>query len=132
VRSKLGNVILNTGSTLTQNQEHVSMAENVINVTDSSFEKDVLKSEVPVVVDFWAEWCMPCRMIAPSLEEIAKDMDGKILVAKLNVDDCPTTAQKYGIRSIPTLLIFKNGTVADTIIGAVPKNVIRQKIQSVT
>ncbi len=106
------------------------MAENVINVNDASFEKDVLKSEVPVVVDFWAEWCMPCRMIAPSLEEIATDMAGKVVIAKLNVDDSPTTAQKYGIRSIPTLLIFKNGTVADTIIGAVPKNVIRQKIQS--
>lgn len=106
------------------------MAENVINVNDASFEKDVLKSDVPVVVDFWAEWCMPCRMIAPSLEEIATDMAGKVIIAKLNVDDSPTTAQKYGIRSIPTLLIFKNGTVADTIIGAVPKNVIRQKIQS--
>ncbi len=107
------------------------MAENVVNVTDSTFEKDVLKSEAPVVVDFWAEWCMPCRMIAPSLEELAKEMDGKIRIAKLNVDDSPSTAQKYGIRSIPTLLIIKNGTVADTIIGAVPKNVIRQKIQSV-
>ena len=107
------------------------MAKNVINVSDANFEKDVLKSEIPVAVDFWAEWCMPCRMIAPALEEIAADMAGKIIVAKLNVDDSPTTAQKYGIRSIPTLLIFKNGTVADTIIGAVPKNVIRQKIQSI-
>ncbi|MCD6235194.1 MAG: thioredoxin [Candidatus Marinimicrobia bacterium] len=107
------------------------MAKNVINVSDANFEKDVLKSEIPVAVDFWAEWCMPCRIIAPALEEIAADMAGKIIVAKLNVDDSPTTAQKYGIRSIPTLLIFKNGTVADTIIGAVPKNVIRQKIQSI-
>ncbi len=107
------------------------MAKNVINVSDANFEKDVLKSEIPVAVDFWAEWCMPCRMITPALEEIAADMAGKIIVAKLNVDDSPTTAQKYGIRSIPTLLIFKNGTVADTIIGAVPKNVIRQKIQSI-
>ncbi|RKY51304.1 MAG: thioredoxin [Candidatus Neomarinimicrobiota bacterium] len=107
------------------------MAKNVINVSDANFEKDVLKSEIPVAVDFWAEWCMPCRMITPALEEIAADMAGKIIVAKHNVDDSPTTAQKYGIRSIPTLLIFKNGTVADTIIGAVPKNVIRQKIQSI-
>lgn len=106
------------------------MADNVIKVSDASFEKDVLKSEVPVVVDFWAEWCMPCKMIAPYLDDIAKEMDGKIIIAKLNVDDSPMTAQKYGIRSIPTLLIFKNGTVSDTIIGAVPKNIIRQKIQS--
>ena len=106
------------------------MADNMIKVSDASFEKDVLKSEVPVVVDFWAEWCMPCKMIAPYLDDIAKEMDGKIIIAKLNVDDSPMTAQKYGIRSIPTLLIFKNGTVSDTIIGAVPKNIIRQKIQS--
>lgn len=107
------------------------MAENVIHVNDSNFEKDVLKSEVPVVVDFWAEWCMPCRMINPFLVEIAAEMDGKIIVAKVNVDDSPITSQKFGIRSIPTLMIFKNGTVADSIIGAVPKNVIRQKIQSI-
>jgi len=106
------------------------MADNVIKVSDAGFEKDVLKSEVPVVVDFWAEWCMPCKMIAPYLDDIAKEMDGKIIIAKLNVDDSPMTAQKYGIRSIPTLLIFKNGTVSDTIIGAVPKNIIMQKIQS--
>lgn len=106
------------------------MADNVINVTDASFEKDVLKSEVPVVVDFWAEWCMPCKMIAPYLDDIAGEMDGKIIIAKVNVDHSPMAAQKYGIRSIPTLLIFKNGTVSDTIIGAVPKNIIRQKIQS--
>ncbi|HAE87934.1 TPA: thioredoxin [Candidatus Marinimicrobia bacterium] len=107
------------------------MAENVINVNDASFEKDVLKSEVPVLVDFWAEWCMPCRMIAPFLEDIAAEMKGKIIVAKVNVDNSPVTSQKFGIRSIPTLMIFKNGTVADSIIGAVPKNVIRQKIQSI-
>ncbi|BFN36570.1 thioredoxin [Fidelibacter multiformis] len=106
------------------------MAENVIHVNDSNFEKDVLKSEVPVVVDFWAEWCMPCRMIAPFLDEIAAEMEGKIIVAKVNVDHSPVTSQKFGIRSIPTLMIFKNGTVADSILGAVPKNVIRQKIQS--
>jgi len=106
------------------------MADNVIKVTDASFEKDVLKSEIPVVVDFWAEWCMPCKMIAPYLDDIAAEQDGKITIAKLNVDDSPMTAQKYGIRSIPTLLIFKNGTVSDTIIGAVPKSILRQKIQS--
>ncbi|MDD3806782.1 MAG: thioredoxin [Candidatus Marinimicrobia bacterium] len=107
------------------------MAKNIIEVNDETFEKEVLKSDIPVVVDFWAEWCMPCRMIAPSLEEIAKEMSGKVLIAKLNVDKSPLIAQKYGIRSIPTLLIFKNGTVAETIVGAVPKNVIRQKIQTV-
>ncbi len=106
------------------------MADNVIKVTDASFEKDVIKSNVPVVVDFWAEWCMPCKMIAPYLDDIANEMGGKIIIAKLNVDDSPMTAQKYGIRSIPTLLIFKNGTVSETIVGAIPKNIIRQKIQS--
>jgi thioredoxin 1 len=115
---------------LTKNQEQFAMADNVIKVTDASFEKDVIKSNVPVVVDFWAEWCMPCKMIAPYLDDIANEMGGKIIIAKLNVDDSPMTAQKYGIRSIPTLLIFKNGTVSETIVGAIPKNIIRQKIQS--
>lgn len=107
------------------------MAENLFHTTDQTFEKDVLESTVPVIVDFWAEWCMPCRMIAPSLEALSIEMEGKIKVAKLDVDANPHTAARYGIRSIPTLLIFKNGTVANQIIGAVPKAVIKNKIQAV-
>lgn len=89
--------------------------------TDATFESDVLKSATPVVVDFWAEWCGPCRMIGPSLEEISKEMDGKVKIVKLNVDENPATAAKFGIRSIPTLMLFKNGELAGQKIGAAPK-----------
>ena len=105
------------------------MADKIIHATDSSFESDVLKSEIPVIVDFWAEWCMPCRMIAPTLVDISEEYDGKVKVAKLDVDSNPATAGQYGVRSIPTLLIFKAGTVVNQIIGAVPKSVIQQKLQ---
>jgi thioredoxin 1 len=90
-------------------------------VTDASFEADVLKSAEPVVVDFWAEWCGPCRMIGPSLEEISNEMAGKVKVVKINVDENPGTAAKYGIRSIPTLMIFKGGQLAAQKVGAASK-----------
>jgi thioredoxin 1 len=89
--------------------------------TDSSFENDVIKSTHPVVVDFWAEWCGPCRMIGPSLEDIAKEMDGKVKIVKLNVDENPATADKFGVRSIPTLMIFKDGKLAAQKVGAASK-----------
>jgi thioredoxin 1 len=90
-------------------------------VSDTSFEADVLKSSEPVLVDFWAEWCGPCRMVAPVLEEVAGELQGKLKVVKLNVDENPQTASKYGIMSIPTLMIFKNGELASRQVGATPK-----------
>ena len=100
------------------------------NVTDDSFEQDVLASEKPVLVDFWAEWCGPCRMIAPALEEIAGSMGEKIKIVKLNVDENPNVAQKYGIMSIPTLMIFKNGEMAARQVGAAPKQKLEQWINT--
>jgi thioredoxin 1 len=91
-------------------------------VTDANFDVDVLKSSEPVVVDFWAEWCGPCRMIGPSLEEIAGEMKGKVKIAKLNIDENPGVASKLGIRSIPTLMVFKNGKLAAQKTGAAPKS----------
>jgi thioredoxin 1 len=99
-------------------------------VSDATFEAEVLKAAEPVVVDFWAEWCGPCRMIAPALEEIAGAMTGKIKVVKLNVDENPATAAKYGIMSIPTLMLFKNGALASRQVGAAPKQKLEQWITS--
>jgi len=90
-------------------------------VTDSTFEKEVLQSDIPVLIDFWAPWCGPCLMVAPVLEELNKDFSGQVKVMKLNVDNNPNTAQKYGIFSIPTILIFKGGQAAAQIVGAMPK-----------
>ncbi|WP_261842585.1 thioredoxin TrxA [Aliamphritea ceti] len=95
---------------------------DIINVTDASFEEDVLKSEAPVLVDYWAEWCGPCKMIAPVLEEIAKEYDGKLKVCKLNIDENSETPPKFGIRGIPTLMIFKDGNVEATKVGALSKS----------
>ena len=100
----------------------------VSKVSDSDFDAEVLKSAQPVVVDFWAEWCGPCKMIAPALEELAGSMNGKVKIVKLNVDENPATASKYGIMSIPTLMIFKNGELASRQVGAAPKQKLEQWI----
>jgi thioredoxin 1 len=99
-------------------------------VSDADFEAQVLKATEPVVVDFWAEWCGPCKMIAPALEEIAGSLGGKVKIVKLNVDESPATAQKYGIMSIPTLMLFKNGELASRQVGAAPKQKLEQWITS--
>lgn len=102
-----------------------------IEITDSNFSKEVLNSPLPVLIDFWAVWCGPCKMIAPIIDELAKEYNGKVVVGKLDVDGNQETAITYGVRSIPTLLIFKNGIVVDTIIGAVAKSNIAQRLQAV-
>ena len=102
-----------------------------VKATDTSFEQEVLKSDTPVLVDFWAEWCGPCRMIGPSLEDISKEMDGKLKVVKVNIDENPATPSRYNVRSIPTLLLFKNGQVAATKIGALQKSALYSWIESV-
>jgi len=107
------------------------MTDKTITVTDANFEKEVIKSDIPVLVDFWAEWCMPCKMVTPILKEIAEEMEGKIKIAKLNVDNSPQSAGQYGIRSIPSLLIFKSGSVVEQMIGTLPKKTIQQKIDNV-
>ena len=92
-----------------------------VHISDANFEEEVLKSQVPVLVEFWAEWCGPCRAIAPTLEEIAADYEGRIKIAKLNVDENPENTIAFGIRSIPTMIVFKGGTPGERIIGALPK-----------
>ena len=101
-----------------------------VTLTDDNFEQEVLKSDKPVLVDFWATWCGPCRAIAPVIEELAGEFDGKAVIGKLDVDQNPNTAAKFGIRSIPTLYIYKNGEVVDTIVGAVPKATLEEKINA--
>lgn len=106
------------------------MGDNTVAITDSSFEADVLKTNIPVLVDFWAEWCGPCKMIAPILEEIGAQYAGKIKVAKLNVDNSPDSAAKYGVRGIPTLILFKGGNVQATKVGALTKSQLTNWLDS--
>ena len=101
-----------------------------LDVTDGEFEQEVLQAELPVVVDFWAEWCAPCKQIAPALEEIARDLEGRLNIAKVNIDDNPSTPSKYGVRGIPTLILFKDGQVAATKVGTLPKNKLLEWVES--
>jgi len=100
-----------------------------VHVNDGNFEKEVVKSSIPVIVDFWAEWCGPCRMIAPVFEDLSNEMQGKVKFAKLNIDENYQTAEKFGVRSIPTLLVLKNGQEAATIVGYMPKPALKEKIE---
>jgi thioredoxin 1 len=111
--------------------QHRKESMGTTHVSDASFESDVLKATVPVLVDFWAEWCGPCKMIAPILEELATQMDGKLTVAKINIDENAQTPKKYGVRGIPTLMLFKEGQVAAIKIGALPKNKLIEWVESV-
>ena len=104
------------------------MAEEIANVSDDSFEEEVLKNELPVLVDFWAVWCAPCHMVAPSVENLAQSYKDKMKVVKLNVDENPKTPANFGILSIPTLLLFKGGELKETIVGALPQNKIEDAI----
>ena len=106
------------------------MGANTKTVTDASFEADVLSSSKPVLLDFWAEWCGPCRMIAPALEEIAAELGDQVTIAKINIDENPDTPGKYGVRGIPTMLLFKGGEVAAQKVGAAPRSQIQQWLQA--
>jgi thioredoxin 1 len=107
------------------------MAGKYVTLTDGNFKEEVLESSTPVLVDFWAEWCGPCRVIAPAIEELAEAYDGKVKIGKLNVDEQSNIAGQYGIRSIPTLLFFQNGEVVDQVVGAVPKSAIESKLKGI-
>lgn len=102
-----------------------------IEITDANFDEKVLKSDKPVVIDFWAEWCGPCRMVGPIIEELSVDYDGKAVMGKVDVDSNPNIAVRYGIRNIPTILFIKNGKIVDKQVGAVPKNILASKLDAI-
>ena len=102
---------------------------DVLQVTDESFDEEIIKSDIPAMVDFWAEWCGPCKVVAPAVEELAREYKGKIRIAKMNVDENRQTPARFGIRSIPTIILFKGGEVTQTIIGAHPKNHIDKELK---
>ena len=106
------------------------MSENTVAVTDTTFKADVLESKGPVLVDFWADWCGPCKMIAPALEEIAAEYKGRVTVAKVNIDDNPQSPSTYGVRGIPTMILFKDGKPAATKVGAAPKSELKAWVAS--
>ena len=106
------------------------MSDQIIHTSDDSFEQEVLQSQLPVLVDYWAEWCGPCKMIAPILDEVAKEYEGRIKVAKLNIDENPLTPSKYGVMSIPTLILYKNGQVAATKMGLLSKSELNAFVDS--
>ncbi len=104
---------------------------DLLEVTDDNFESEIVKSDIPVMVDFWAEWCGPCKMVGPVVEELSKEYAGKIKIGKMDVDKNPGTPAKFGIRSIPTLILFKDGEVAQTIVGAQPKSYLEEELKKV-